>query len=178
MERFRETCKWILYGAVLILVFSFQSAYAARIVLLGARPDFLPFFVVCIAFLEGAKPGAVMGIAAGVLCGAVTNLGALYSLLYFAAGYAAGYLAETRLRTNFLTVLLFALLLDVLCVLSRALAAAVLQIRPEPLLLLAEYGGYALFTAAGAIPLYPLLKGIRRLSDPATRRDRRARYRI
>ena len=119
-----------------------------------------------------------MGIAAGVLCGSVTNLGALYSLLYFAAGYAAGYLAETRLRTNFLTVLLFALLLDILCVLSRALAAAVLQIRPEPLLLLAEYGGYALFTAAGAFPLYPLLKSIRRLSDPVTRRDRRARYRI
>lgn len=178
MERFREILKWILYSALLVIVFSFQSAYAARIVLLGAKPDFLPFFVVCIAFLEGTKPGAVMGIVAGVLCGAVTNLGALYSLLYFAAGYAAGRLAETRLRTNFLTVLLFALLLDILCVLSRALAAAVLQIQPEPLRLLAEYGGYALFTLAGALPLYPLLTCVRHLSDPVVRRDKRARYRL
>ena len=178
MERFRETCKWILYGAVLILVF-FVSVRLRRTDRIAWRKAGLSaVFVVCIAFLEGAKPGAVMGIAAGVLCGAVTNLGALYSLLYFAAGYAAGYLAETRLRTNFLTVLLFALLLDVLCVLSARWRPPSYKSGRNRCCCLPNTAGTPSLRAAGAIPLYPLLKGIRRLSDPATRRDRRARYRI
>lgn len=119
-----------------------------------------------------------MGILAGVLCGAVTNLGALYAPLYFAAGYFAGYLSETRVRTNLFTVTLSALVLNILCVLSRALAAYVFQLRSAPLTLLAEYGGCAIFTVAGACMLYPLCKLIHRISLPGHRRDRRMRYRL
>lgn len=178
MERVRVICKWILYFVVFVLVFSFQSAYANRFQLFGAKPDFLPFLVVCLAFLEGAKPGAVMGLVAGILCGAVTNLGALYTLLYFAAGYAVGTLSAARMRTNFFTVTIFALLLDILCVLSRTLAAYILHFNTDPLARLAEYGGYAIFTIAAALPLYPLFRAIHRLSEPAVRRDRRMRYRL
>ncbi len=178
MEKVRLILKWAFYAAVFVLVFSFQSAYAGRITLLGAAPDFMPLLVVFLAFLEGAKPGAVMGIWAGVLCGAVTNLGALSSLLYFAAGYFTGYLSEVRVRTNFLTVTFSALILALFGVLFRALTSYILQIQVEPLALLAEYGGCALFTVLGALPLYPLCKLIHRLSGPACRRDRRMRYRL
>lgn len=178
MEKVRMIWKWFFYITVFVLAFSFQSAYANRLQLFGAQPDFLPFLVVCLAFWEGAKPGAVMGIVAGILCGAVTNLGALYTLLYFTAGYIVGNLSASRMRTNFLTVTLFALFLDVFCVLSRAFTAYILQIGQNPLTRLAEYGGYAIFTIAGALLLYPLLRGIHRLSEPAVRRSRNMRYRL
>ena len=178
MEKVLTFLKWLLYTAVFVLVFSFQSAYAGRMMLFGAKPDFLPLLVVCLSFLEGAKPGAVMGILAGVLCGAVTNLCAMYAPLFFASGYFSGYLSDTRVRTNLFTVTLSALVLNILCVLSRALAAYVFQLRSAPLTLLAEYGGCAIFTVAGACMLYPLCKLIHRISLPGHRRDRRMRYRL
>lgn len=177
MEKVRSILKWVFYTAVLLLAFSFQTAYAERIVLFGAGPELVPLFVVCIAFLEGARPGAVMGIAAGLLCGAGSNLGALYTPLYFAAGYLTGRLAAVRIRTNILTVTLSALILGAVCVLFRALAAYLLQIQSDPAAWSAAYGGYAVFTAAGALLLYPLCRLIRRFSDPI-RRSRRMRYRI
>ncbi len=177
MEQIRQFLKWALYAAVFFLVFAFQSAYAGRLMLLGARPDFLPLLVACVAFLEGAKPGAVFGILAGILYGSVTNLGALYAPVFLIAGYFLGILSEDRVRTNFLTVTAFALGLVLVRLSLQAAAAQILQISIKPLSFLAAYGGCTVFTVAGALPLYPLCKLIHRLTTGAVMR-RRMRYRL
>ena len=176
MEKFLSVLKWASYAAVFLLTFAFQSAYAGRITLFGAAPDFLPLLVVCTAFWEGPRPGAVMGLAAGLLCGSASNLSALYTPLYFAAGYAAGSVSSAHIRTNFLTVTFSALLVVTVCVFSRAAVAGLLQIPQDISALLAGYGGCALFTVLGALPLYPLCRAIHRIPDSARRRRSRLRY--
>lgn len=94
--RLRIFIKYALYALTFLVVFTFQSAFARMLTVLGVRPDFMPVLVACAAVFEGMLPAAFLGLWAGLLCDTVSVSGLFFSLFYYFAAAGASCLCRRR----------------------------------------------------------------------------------
>ena len=62
----RKARKAILYLVCIIIALWLQTMVLSRVVLLGAKPFFLPVLVVALGLFEGGVWGGMLGLAAGI----------------------------------------------------------------------------------------------------------------
>lgn len=164
--------------AIVFLTVLLQLAFFSGIPLLGSVPNVVPVVIVALGLLGGAVTGAVSGFAAGILVDVMLGgtLG-VSSLALMAAGYGAG---RWREGYDIVSSLVPPLLTGALCGVA-ALAYGAMQLTlgidatVSPLVV-REVVVQALFGAALAVPVFPLIRRALRpaLVDDATRARARA----
>ena len=103
----KNILSWLLYGGLAVLVALMQNAPRVFPVIQYARPAPLILLVVCIAFFEGPRIGAVFGVIAGLLWDLYTfHLFGLHALIFLIIAVAVGLLVQWLLRANFLSGML------------------------------------------------------------------------
>ena len=81
---------------VLVVAVLLQTTVAPNVRILGAHPDFVLIFVVCVALLRGAEIGALFGFVAGGLVAIVLfEPAGISAFVLVVIGYLAGRYAET-----------------------------------------------------------------------------------
>ena len=105
----RKTRKAILYLLCTVVALWLQTMVLSRVVLWGAKPFFLPAFIVAIGLWEGGVWGAMLGLAAGLGCTlSMAGSPVLFLVLLPAFGFLSGLLAEFLINRRFVSYLILA----------------------------------------------------------------------
>ena len=106
----------VIYGLLLVVLFTVQDLIAARITLFGVKPMLVPAAVVAVGLFDGGLWGGFVGLAAGYF----TDMGYpehlfMFTVLLAAAGFFSGALGKYMLHKGFvsyitLTVLVMAVI--------------------------------------------------------------------
>ena len=107
----RKARKAILYLVCIIIALWLQTMVLSRVVLLGAKPFFLPVLVVALGLFEGGVWGGMLGLAAGFGC-MLSMVGSpvLFLVLLPAFGFLSGVLADFLINRRFVSYLILAAL--------------------------------------------------------------------
>lgn len=166
MDKLKFFIKWLLYCALTVLVFAFQSALGYRMPVFGTTPDFIPLLVAAAALFEGARGGAMFGFIAGFLCCSLGEAAVVYIPYYFFAGYFLGSLSTSSIHANLFTVLLFSLVIGVLSDLTKCIFYYFLSEQGVFNLIFNAIGARTVFTLAASPVLYPIIRFINKALSP------------
>ena len=154
----RKVRKAILYLLCIIIALWLQTMVLSRVVLLGARPFFLPALVVAIGLWEGGVWGGMLGLAAGIGCMlSLANSPVLFLVLLPVFGFLSGLLADYLINRRFVSFLLLAVLALLVTALLQALPLWIFRgASPRPLFTVALL--QALWAVPLAVPSYFVAK--------------------
>ena len=95
---------------LIVLLYSIQVSFLAKIKPFGATPDLMLCFVLCIFYFWGRYAGAVTGIGAGFVIEAVGGYGiSILPIVYMLYGYIGGAYTRTIQPKRFLPYLFYLL---------------------------------------------------------------------
>ncbi len=118
----RRARKAILYLLSIIVTLWLQTMVFSRVVVLGARPFFVPALIVAIGLFEGGVWGGTLGLAAGLGCMlSMAGSPVLFLVLLPVFGFLSGLLAVFLINRRFVAYLLLALLALLITALLQAL---------------------------------------------------------
>ena len=145
----RKARKAILYLLCIIVALWLQTMVLSRVILLGARPFFLPALIVAIGLWEGGVWGGMLGLAAGLGCMlSMAGSPVLFLVLLPVLGFLSGLLADFLINRRFVSYLLLAALALLVTALLQALPFWIFRgAAPRPLFTV------ALLQALWALPL-------------------------
>ena len=150
----RKARKAILYLACVVVALWLQTMVLSRMVLLGAKPFFLPVLIVAIGLFEGGVWGGMLGLAAGIGCLlSMAGSPALMLVLLPAYGFFAGLLAEYLINRRFLSCMLLAALALLLTAFLQALPLWLFR-GAEPRALFTVAAMQAAWSLPFAVPAY------------------------
>ncbi len=146
--------KAILYLLCIIVALWLQTMVLSRVILLGARPFFLPALIVAIGLWEGGVWGGMLGLAAGLGCMlSMAGSPVLFLVLLPALGFLSGLLADFLINRRFVSYLLLAALALLVTALLQALPFWIFRgTAPRPLFTVAFL--QALWALPLAVPSY------------------------
>ncbi|MCL2343856.1 MAG: hypothetical protein FWC62_08175 [Firmicutes bacterium] len=117
---FAKLKRALLYVIVMVLCLTVQNSVLSRVTILGARPMFLPAFVVAVGVFSGAIWGGVFGLLTGLLFDMVLlNSPVLFTVALPILGFAAGVLMELAFNRRFFPYFCFCALALLLCALLQ-----------------------------------------------------------
>ena len=154
----RKARKAILYLLCIVVTLWLQTMVFSRLVLLGAKPFFVPALIVAIGMFEGGVWGGMLGLAAGLGClWSMAGSPVLFLVLLPAFGFLSGLLADFLINRRFLAYLLLAALALLVTALLQALPLWVFRgAAPRPLMTVALL--QALWALPLAVPAYFVTK--------------------
>lgn len=154
----RKARKAILYLLCIVVTLWLQTMVFSRLVLLGAKPFFVPALIVAIGMFEGGVWGGMLGLAAGLGClWSMAGSPVLFLVLLPVFGFLSGLLADFLINRRFLAYLLLAALALLVTALLQALPLWVFRgAAPRPLMTVALL--QALWALPLAVPAYFVTK--------------------
>ena len=156
----RRARKAILYLLSIIVTLWLQTMVFSRVVVLGARPFFVPALIVAIGLFEGGVWGGTLGLAAGLGCMlSMAGSPVLFLVLLPALGFLSGLLADFLINRRFVSYLLLAALALLVTALLQALPFWIFRgTAPRPLFTVALL--QALWALPLAVPCYFVARGL------------------
>ncbi len=150
----RKARKAILYLVCIVIAIWLQTMVFSRVVLLGAKPFFLPVVIVAIGLFEGGLWGGMLGLAAGLGCTlSMAGSPVLFLVLLPAFGFFSGLLADFLINRRFVSYLLLAAAALLVTALLQALPLWIFRgADPSPLFTVALL--QALWAFPFAVPAY------------------------
>ena len=154
----RKARKAILYLLCIVVTLWLQTMVFSRLVLMGAKPFFVPALIVAIGMFEGGVWGGMLGLAAGLGClWSMAGSPVLFLVLLPVFGFLSGLLADFLINRRFLAYLLLAALALLVTALLQALPLWVFRgAAPRPLMTVALL--QALWALPLAVPAYFVTK--------------------
>jgi len=105
---FTKIKRAVLYAVVLVVCLTVQNSILSRFTILGARPMFLPAFVVAVGVFSGAVWGGVFGLITGVFFDmSLLSSTVLFTVSLPILGFTAGALMELAFNRRFLPYFCF-----------------------------------------------------------------------
>ena len=154
----RKARKAILYMLCIVVALWLQTMVFSRLVLLGAKPFFVPALVVAIGLWEGGVWGGTLGLFAGIGCAlSLAGSPVLLLVLLPVFGFLSGLLADFLINRRFVAYLLLAALALLITALLQALPLWVFRgtsLKPLAVTALLQ----ALWALPLAVPAYFLTK--------------------
>lgn len=94
----------VVYGLLLVVIFTLQDLLIGRITLRGVHPMLMPAAVVAVGLFDGGLWGGFVGLAAGFFM----DMGypehvCLFTVLFTAAGFFSGVLGKYLLHKGFIS---------------------------------------------------------------------------
>ena len=150
----RKARKAILYLLCIIVTLWLQTMVFSRVVLLGARPFFVPALIVAIGLFEGGVWGGTLGLAAGLGCMlSMAGSPVLFLVLLPVFGFLSGLLADFLINRRFVAYLLLCALSLIITALLQAFPLWIFRgTNPGPLFRVALL--QALWSLPLAVPAY------------------------
>lgn len=150
----RKARKAILYLLCIIVTLWLQTMVFSRVVLLGAKPFFVPALVVAIGLFEGGVWGGMLGLTAGAGCMlSMAGSPVLFLILLPVFGFLSGLLADYLINRRFVAYLLLAALALLITALLQAVPLWIFRgAAPKPLFTVALL--QALWALPLAVPAY------------------------
>ncbi len=154
----RKARKAILYLLCIVVALWLQTMVFSRLVLVGAKPFFIPALIVAIGLHEGGVWGGMLGLAAGLGCmWSMSGSPLLFLVLLPIFGFLSGLLADYLINRRFVAYLLLAALALLLTALLQALPLWIFRgTAPRPLFTVALL--QALWALPLAVPAYFVTK--------------------
>ena len=154
----RKARKAIGYLLCIVVALWLQTMVFSRLVLLGAKPFFVPALIVAIGMFEGGVWGGMLGLAAGLGClWSMAGSPVLFLVLLPVFGFLSGLLADFLINRRFLAYLLLAALALLVTALLQALPLWLFRgAAPRPLMTVALL--QALWALPLAVPAYFVTK--------------------
>ena len=154
----RKARKAILYLVCIIVTLWLQTMVFSRVIILGAKPFFVPALIVAIGLFEGGVWGGTLGLAAGLGCmWSMAGSPVLFLVLLPVFGFLSGLLADFLINRRFVAYLLLAALALLVTALLQALPLWVFR-GAAPRLLFTVALLQALWALPLAVPAYFVTK--------------------
>ena len=155
----KNLLKWVLYGALLVLISVIQDVLLSKMRIFGATTELIPCAIFLICLLEGTHNGSVFALVAGLLylfSGTAPGPYSMVAITFYAVG--ACILRQAYLQESFSSAFLCTAIAMVLYVLTNFVFGWILGLTP-----FFRIFGFCItaLISLPAIPiLYPLLKAI------------------
>ena len=155
----KSLLKWVLYGAMLVLISVVQDVFLSGVRIFGATSELIPCAIFLICILEGTHSGSVFALVAGLLylfSGTAPGPYSMVAITFYSVGVCI--FRQAYLQESFSSACLCTAIAMVLYVLTNFLFGLFLG-----LTLLPRFFGFIITAALSllAVPaFYPIFKAI------------------